>query len=114
MQATQKVESTELIKFDAPELASIEPSKADKIEALEAENARLELKLAYHEKVRTKLLNEKDAEIRRLRQEKSELVEILRKLREASHHSPEVDWLGDDDPWEEADAALAKGGELIL
>jgi DNA repair exonuclease SbcCD ATPase subunit len=86
----------------------------DKIEALEAENARLELKLAYHEKVRTKLLNEKDAEIRRLRQEKSELVEILRKLREASHHSPEVDWLGDDDPWEEADAALAKGGELIL
>jgi hypothetical protein len=61
MQATQKVESTELIKFDAPELASIEPSKADKIRATFEPMAEMltEFEAAYGEIVTE---SEKDGE----------------------------------------------------
>ncbi len=37
-----------------------------------------------------------------------DLYEALERLIEASHHSSEIEWLGQDEPWTVARAALAK------
>ena len=47
----------------------------------------------------TKALAEKDAEIAQLR-------DALKDLLEASHHTSEMEYLGDDDPWDKAVGVL--------